>query len=54
MHDTLPGLFLFYLFGNVLKECWLLTIKLFRTMLNWIEVLGMSELREGTSVNLEQ
>lgn len=51
---TLPGLFLYYLFGNVLKEHWLLMIKLFRGTLNWIDVLGMSELRKDTSVNLEQ
>lgn len=29
-------------------------IKLFRGTLNWIDVLGMSELRKDTSVNLEQ
>lgn len=42
MRVTLPGLFLYYLSGNVLKKHWLLMIKLFRATLNWIEVLGMS------------
>lgn len=48
-----PGFFLYYLFDNILKEHWLLTIKLFRTTLDWIEVLGISEFTEGVSVNLE-